>query len=61
MPFDAFSLDLHNKSIGHLLGRHGINFAPPPKKKKNLEKKWTIYLLYFVYIFDSNLLSKSYF
>ena len=54
MRFDAFSLDLHNKSIGHLLRPHRIIFGPSPFF---LEKKSTIYLLYFVYIFESYLLS----
>ena len=56
MRFDAFSLDLHNKSNGHLLGPHGVIFAPPPQFF--IENKWTIYLLYFVYIFEIYLLSK---
>ena len=36
---------LHKNSLGHLLRTSQDYFRPPPPKV--LEKKWTIYLLYF--------------
>ena len=45
---------LENNNIGHLLKISRDYFrSPPPKKKEFVEKKWTLYLLYFVYIFEN--------
>ena len=40
----SFNYIMHKDRIGHYWGPHGNIFAPPPKKKQFIEKKWTIYM-----------------